>query len=72
MFIAANSLGLGSCWINTVKDILNPNNPDSKALRNKLNLEDKYIPVGSCIIGYPKKEGIIKEHKADYVRKFYQ
>ncbi len=71
MFIAANSLGLGSCWINTVKDILDPKNSNSKALRAKFNLDDKYIPVGSCIIGYPLKEGIVKEHKADYVRKFY-
>ena len=50
IFIAAEALGISSCWINQSDEILNT--PNGKKLRKKLGLtEDDYV-VGSAILGY--------------------
>lgn len=50
---AAWALGLGSCWINRLKEMLEL--PEGKALLQELGL-DGYIGVGICILGYPAHE----------------
>lgn len=50
IFVAAEALGISSCWINQSDEILNT--PNGKKLRQKLGLtEDDYV-VGSAILGY--------------------
>lgn len=50
---AAWALGLGSCWINRCKEMLEL--PDGIALLRDLGL-DNYQGVGICILGYPSQE----------------
>lgn len=66
MMLAATSLGLGSCWINCIQDILNSN--DGAILRKKLQIENDLVAIGSCIVGYPKEIPAVKPRKDDYIR----
>lgn len=50
---AAFALGLGSCWINRCKEMLEL--PEGKPILKELGLEG-YIGVGCCILGYPAQE----------------
>lgn len=50
MMNAAYALGLGSCWINRIKETFE--REDGKALLKKWGVEGEYIGVGSCILGY--------------------
>lgn len=54
MYIAANALGLGACWINQLKDYYGNN------LLNELGLAGEII-TGSLAIGYPSST--IKERE---------
>ena len=66
MFLAAASIGLGSCWINCGKHIFATD--EGKALKKRLGGGDDYITVGSCILGYPAQElGEAAPRKDDYV-----
>lgn len=69
MFIAAESLQLGTCWINCMKDIFKTDT--GKIIQRELNITDNYLAIGTCIIGYPTESNQPKSHKKDYVRKFY-
>lgn len=51
MFNAAFALGLGSRWINRIKETFETEL--GKELLKEVGYEDKYIGVGSCILGYP-------------------
>lgn len=51
MFNAAASLGLGSCWINRVKEMFESD--EGKAFLKKWNVPGDLIGVGACILGYP-------------------
>ncbi len=68
MFLAATSLGVGSCWINCLHDYFATD--EGNAFKKKvLGLEDNDLTVGACILGYPLKEDIpMKEKKSDYIR----
>jgi len=50
MFLAANSLGLGSCWIGFGKPL--NENPEA---RKELGIPDNFEIVAPLIFGYPKK-----------------
>lgn len=64
MFEACN-LGLGTCWINGIKHILN--NPKFHLLKEKMGVSKEYKCLGSLAIGYPDiKEVEIKPRKKDY------
>lgn len=66
MFIAAEGLGLGSCWINQSEQILS--DPQGLKLRKKLGISiDEYI-VGSCIVGYKKEATPVKPRKEDMIK----
>lgn len=51
MYNAAYALGLGSRWINRIRQTFE--HELGKELLKELGLEGDYIGVGSCILGYP-------------------
>lgn len=55
---AAYAIGVGSCWINRCREMLELE--DGKAYLKKWGLEG-YEGVGCCILGYPVKEETPKE-----------
>ena len=54
MFIAAHSLGLGSCWVHRTRQMFE--SEEGKALLKKWGVKGDYVGVGSCILGYPDGE----------------
>ena len=54
MLNAAYSLGLGSCWINRAKEVFEM--PEAREILRGCGIDDEYIGVGHCILGYPDGE----------------
>ncbi len=54
MLNAAESLGLGSCWIHRTKEMFETE--EGKALLVKWGVTGDLLGVGSCILGYPDGE----------------
>lgn len=54
LMIAAESLGLGSCWVNRAMQLFDK--PEGKDLLKKWGLPEYYRGVGNCILGYPNGE----------------
>ena len=48
---AAYSIGLGSCWINRAREVFDT--AEGRELLRAWGIEDKYIGVGNCVLGYP-------------------
>ena len=48
--LAAHALGLGACWIHRAKETFEQ--PEGKAILQKLGLEGEYEGIGNCILGY--------------------
>lgn len=66
MFLAAESLGIGSCWIHSLNSLFTTE--EGKAVKKELGIPEGYNPVGSGVFGYkavdspapaPRKEGTI-------------
>lgn len=66
MFLAAESLGIGSCWIHSLNFLFA--SEEGKTLKKELGIPEGYNPVGSGVFGYkgvdtpdpaPRKEGTI-------------
>ena len=51
MLLAADSLGLGSCWIHRAKEEFEQES--MKEFLKKLGVEGEYEGIGHCVIGYP-------------------
>ncbi|MFQ6794527.1 nitroreductase [Thomasclavelia sp.] len=51
---AANALGVDSCWINRAKEVFN--SKEGKELLNKWGIDEKYVGIGNCILGYANGE----------------
>jgi nitroreductase len=47
---AAHAVGLGSCWINRIRETFEL--PEGRALLEKWGVEGDWVGVGSCILGY--------------------
>lgn len=63
---AAHSIGLGGCWIHRAKEMFETEK--GKILMKQWGLDEKYVGVGNCILGYrigdmpvtrPRKEGYV-------------
>ena len=54
MFLAAHSLGIGSCWINCLARFLTTE--DGKAFAEKVGFPAGYVGVSCLILGYPQGE----------------
>ena len=50
MLLAAHSLGLGACWIHRAKETFEQ--PEGKAILEKLGIVGDYEGIGNCIVGY--------------------
>ncbi len=67
MLLAANSLGLGACWIHRAKEVFETE--EGQEILKSLGIEGNYEGIGNCILGYPDMEGINKPRKENYVYK---
>jgi nitroreductase len=69
MFLAAESIGIGSCWIHAVAGILN--SEEGKAFRSELDIPEGHLAYCSGAFGYKgmeaaataRKENTVKIHK---------
>ncbi|HBC95128.1 MAG TPA: nitroreductase [Pelotomaculum sp.] len=66
MLLAAESIGIGSCWIHAISMVLNAD--ESKALKKELGIPEGYRVHGSGVFGYmatehpspaPRKDGVV-------------
>lgn len=62
MYLASQSLGLGSCWIHCMRDSLNTEE-GRKFLQDLLSLDQPYEPCEALIVGYPRGEKPLKKEK---------
>ena len=65
LMLAANSLGIGSCWIHRAKEEFETD--EGKGILKSLGIEDEYEGIGHCILGYKAEEGNLKPRKDNYV-----
>ena len=66
LMLAAHSLGVASCWIHRARQEFD--SPEGKALLKKWGVDERYIGVGHCILGYAAAEPApAKPRKADYI-----
>lgn len=67
LMIAANSLGLGSCWIHRAKETFET--AEGKQILHDLGLTDEYEGIGNCILGYAAPDALKPQNprKDDYV-----
>ncbi len=65
---AAHALGVGSCWIHRAREEFD--SPEGKALLRRWGVDERYIGVGHCILGYAAEPAAAaKPRKADYIVK---
>ena len=65
---AAQSIGVGSCWINRARELFDM--PEGQELLKKWGLDEKYRGVGICVLGYADGPApAAKPRKADYIRR---
>ena len=63
---AAHALGVGSCWIHRAREEFASD--EGKALLKKWGVDERYIGVGHCILGYAAEPAApAKPRKADYI-----
>ena len=66
MLLAAESMGLGSCWVNLVMPALHL--PEGAAFRKELAIPEGYKPFYSAALGYKKVEAVnAPDRKANLV-----
>lgn len=63
---AAYSIGIDSCWINRAKEVFE--SEEGQELMKKWGIENKYVGIGHCVLGYGDVEyPIAKPRKEGYV-----
>lgn len=67
MILAANSLGLGSCWIHRAKETFETE--EGKEILKEFGIKGDYEGIGNCIVGYPHIEANVKPRKENYIYK---
>ena len=66
IFLMANSLGIGSCWINQLKTICD--NKKVRDLLNEFEIPENHIVWGMASIGYPEKPSVEHERKEGTIK----
>lgn len=66
MFLCAESLGIGSCWINYLRELFKTE--EGIKLQEKMKIPNNYFVIGTCILGYPNDKPLMKDRKKDYIR----
>lgn len=66
MFLMAHSIGIGSCWINQLKNICDE--PDVRALLTEFKIPNEHIVWGIAALGYPKEEGEPKKKDMSVIK----
>lgn len=56
LMIAANSLGLATCWIHRAKETFETE--EGKQILNDLGITDEYEGIGNCILGYAAPDAL--------------
>lgn len=62
---ATAAMGLGGCWIHRAKEMFET--PEGRKWKEKWGLDERFVGIGNCIIGYPDRIPDTKTHKPDYV-----
>ena len=65
MMNAAHALGLGSCWIHRAKEEFETET--GKEILKSLNIDDNYVGIGHCILGYSDETKTVGPRKENYV-----
>lgn len=67
LMVAANALGLGSCWIHRAKETFETE--EGKQILKELGIKDEYEGIGNCILGYTDPSGLMPQspRKEDFV-----
>ena len=65
LMLAAHSIGVGSCWIHRARQVFATD--EGKALLKKWGIDESYIGVGHCILGYPNETPTAKPRKEDFI-----
>ena len=67
LMIAAQSLGLGSCWIHRAKESFETE--EGRQILRELGITEEYEGIGNCIIGYAAPDALKPQapRKPDYV-----
>ena len=65
MMLAAEALGLGSCWIHRAKEEFE--SEEGKAILRELGIEGDYEGIGHCILGYADEEPQAAKRKENYI-----
>ena len=66
LMLAANAVGLGSCWIHRAKEEFE--SEEGKELLKKWGIEGDYEGIGHCVLGYATEElPKAKPRKENYV-----
>lgn len=65
---AAHALGVGACWIHRARESFKTER--GKKLLEKWGIDENYVGIGNCVIGYPKNPPTpAKPRKPDYIVK---
>ncbi len=63
---AASAAGLAGCWIHRAREVFEM--PEGKALLRKWGIDERYVGIGNCILGYPAgAPSAPKPRKEDYI-----
>ena len=66
MMLAADALGLGTCWIHRAKEVFETE--EGKAILRDLGITEEYEGIGNLALGYPDgKHPVAKPRKENYV-----
>lgn len=67
LMVAANSLGLGSCWIHRAKETFETE--EGKQILRDLGITEEYEGIGNCILGYADTDALKPQspRKEDFV-----
>ena len=66
MMLAADALGLGTCWIHRAKEVFETE--EGKAILRDLGITEEYEGIGNQALGYPDgRHPVAKPRKENYV-----